>query len=157
MSVLKLSEIDVSKITVVNNKFLYNNERFQVLVDEYVPIYFNQKYNKYSIQNSNNNKLIELFKRIDEIVDGINQNKNKHSKLLKNDYTNIKLSENFRAFDYNKNLLCGSDISYSNKECKLVISFSTIGVYVGYICTSIYVNQLQIKDRNIISTYECLF
>jgi hypothetical protein len=133
----------------------------------WLPIVYSKEFGKYSIQSSP--ELRAFLSEVDELVAFANKtvidtNVVKHSKLVRNDWVNLHVTDKTLSFDDNKkpfDMETGlSDTIMSGKwECRLVFNIGSVRTYRKYLCSPLYAVQIQLRPRKTMVGYtdKCLF
>lgn len=153
---LNLSEVDVNKLSIGNNKILYDGESgYNFQTDNYW-INEDSNFNKLYIKINKDDKLFKVLKKIDKLVSKTLNKDEKHSKLLKikDDvaFLNPKISSGCLIFNKNKEQVDFKNIK--NFNCKFIFNFGKISVFKKYKVCKIYIQQILLKEKEQKNNFE---
>lgn len=158
-SSIYVNNIDVSKLTLVGDRILYDGQKQIYLTDVYIPMFYNAKYKNFSFKCSKETPLYHLLNTIDGLVaqhmiDKKLDKTHSQAKLLKQSktdkeaqYVHPKVSPKVLYFDEEKKPFTGKKFEYDNKEFRFVFNISKLRSFQRYVGNNMYLNQIQYRDR----------
>jgi hypothetical protein len=141
--IIKYNYLDLNKIIYMDNFILYENNTLYIQT----PLFNNYKilnnFNKKYIQiilDQNNNKHVKFYNLIETIEKQINTEHHIKSQIIKESNVislKIKLNNDFKLYDKNKNEIMKNNLDIVKHKIILLLNFDIYTNYYSIICTQI--------------------